>query len=116
MPRGAKPPPGGFCLFRAIVAAADFITTASVALTRDDPCATMTATREVVAMKLEEALHILAAHQAQLRALSLEQVSVFGSVARNEAGDDSDVDILVEFTPGVRVGMFEFLDIQETLS
>ena len=67
-------------------------------------------------MKLEEALRILAAHQAELRVLGVERVSVFGSVARNEAGEDSDVDILVEFTPGVRVGMFEFLDIQETLS
>ena len=67
-------------------------------------------------MMLEDALRILAAHQAQLRALGVEQVSVFGSVARNEAGEDSDIDILVEFAPGVRIGMFEFLDIQETLS
>jgi uncharacterized protein len=85
-------------------------------LTRDAPYATMTETREVVAMKLEEALGILAAHRAQLRALGVEQVSVFGSVARNEAGEDSDIDILVEFAPGARIGMFEFLDIQEALS
>lgn len=67
-------------------------------------------------MKLEEALRILATHQEQLRALGVAQVSVFGSVARNEAGDGSDIDILVEFLPGARIGMFEFLDIQETLS
>lgn len=76
----------------------------------------MAATEEVVVIKREEALRILAAHQAKLRAMGMEQISVFGSVARNEAGESSDIDILIEFTPGARIGMFEFLDIQEALS
>lgn len=46
----------------------------------------------------------------------VERLSIFGSVARDEAGEDSDVDILVEFTPGAHVGMFEFLDVQEALA
>ena len=67
-------------------------------------------------MRREEALRILAAHKAQLRTMGVEHVSVFGSVARDEADEASDIDILVEFAPGARIGLFEFLDIQEALA
>ena len=36
-------------------------------------------------------------HRAEWRALGVAQVQVFGSVARGEAGEGSDVDVLVEF-------------------
>ena len=41
-------------------------------------------------------------------------LAVFGSVARDEAGPDSDVDIIVEYdkTPG----FFAFVDLQDRLS
>lgn len=67
-------------------------------------------------MKRDDVLRILTEHRQQLRAMGAERLSVFGSVARDEAGEDSDVDILVELTPGARIGMFEFLALQETLS
>jgi len=43
--------------------------------------------------KREEILRIAAKHGAC-------NVRVFGSVARGEAGDESDIDLLVEFGPG----------------
>jgi uncharacterized protein len=67
-------------------------------------------------MKREEALKVLAAHREELRAMGVERLSLFGSVARDEAGVGSDVDLLVEFTPGASIGIFEFLDVQETLA
>jgi predicted nucleotidyltransferase len=67
-------------------------------------------------MNRDEVLRILAQHRQQLRAMGAERLSVFDSLARDEADDDSDVDILVEFTPGARIGMFEFLALQETLA
>jgi len=67
-------------------------------------------------MKRDDVLRILAAHRQQLRAMGAERLSVFGSVARDEADAGSDVDILVELAPGARIGMFEFLALQETLS
>ena len=48
--------------------------------------------------------------------MGVERLSLFGSVARDQAGDDSDVDILVEFVPGTPIGIFEFLDVQEFLA
>ena len=67
-------------------------------------------------MKREEALKVLAAHREELRAMGVERLSLFGSVARDEAGEDSDVDLLVEFTPGTSIGIFEFLGVQEALT
>src|SRR5712692_8059148 len=42
-------------------------------------------------------------------------LALFGSVLRDDFRPDSDVDILVEFEPGTRLG-FAFVDVQEELS
>lgn len=49
------------------------------------------------------------------RKYGIERLSFFGSVIRDDFSDDSDVDILVEFLPGSRVG-FSFFSLQEELS
>lgn len=48
------------------------------------------------------ALELLKAHAAELRALGVRRIGVFGSVARGEAHGASDVDVFVEFAPGQR--------------
>ena len=50
-------------------------------------------TRELVRSKREEILRIAARHGAV-------HVRIFGSTARDEADDESDVDFLVEMEPG----------------
>ena len=55
-------------------------------------------------MRRAEALAILAGHRAELEGeFGVTSLALFGSVARDEAGPDSDVDVLVEFreTPGL---------------
>ncbi len=64
-------------------------------------------------MRRDEALTILAAHKAELRQHHVRSLSIFGSVARDEAGPDSDVDALVEFDQPV--GLFAFLGLKEYL-
>jgi len=49
-------------------------------------------------MTRNEALEILTAHREELSAFGLRRLALFGSVARDEAGPDSDVDVLVEFS------------------
>ncbi len=44
------------------------------------------------------------------------RLSVFGSVLRGDCGPDSDVDLLVEFLPGQRVGLFKFCELAGELS
>lgn len=42
----------------------------------------------------------LAHTQAEIFRLGVQRLALFGSVQRNEARSDSDVDVLVEFLPG----------------
>ena len=50
-------------------------------------------------MNLDDVLRILRAREAELRARGIERLSVFGSLARGEAGPQSDVDLAAEVTP-----------------
>jgi hypothetical protein len=65
-------------------------------------------------MDRDEALALLRAHMDELRTLGVLEISIFGSVARGEAGPDSDVDVLVELGPGI--GLFRFVDNRYRLS
>lgn len=44
----------------------------------------------------DDVLAILAAHRDEIRAHGVTSLALFGSVARNEAGPDSDIDLLIE--------------------
>jgi predicted nucleotidyltransferase len=49
------------------------------------------------------------------RRYGVKELSLFGSAARGEMRQNSDVDIMVEFEPGVRVGLIKFEDLAEEL-
>jgi len=62
-------------------------------------------------MKRDEVVRILKAHQAELHEqYGVKSLALFGSVAREEARPDSDVDLLVEFDRPV--GLFAFIGLQ----
>ena len=65
-------------------------------------------------MRREEALRILAAHRRELRELfSVKSLRLFGSVARDEASEQSDVDVVVDFDE--IPSLFGFLKLQRYL-
>ena len=67
-------------------------------------------------MKRDDALEILSANQERLlKDFSVKSLSIFGSVARDEATDVSDIDVLVEFQEGKIVGLFEFIRLMHFL-
>jgi hypothetical protein len=43
---------------------------------------------------------------------SIRRLSLFGSVLRDDFRPESDVDVLIEFEEGARVGLFEFLEMR----
>lgn len=65
-------------------------------------------------MKRAEALAILQAHQEELRSMGIKSLHLFGSVARDEARPDSDIDLLVEFD-GRPIGLFAIARMEEYL-
>lgn len=42
----------------------------------------------------------------------IRTLAFFGSVLRDDFRPDSDVDVLIEFTPDLRVGLFELMEMQ----
>ena len=65
-------------------------------------------------MDSQTTLSMLRANRDALEEYSVASLALFGSVARDEADDTSDVDILVEFSRPV--GLFEFVRLQRFLA
>jgi uncharacterized protein len=57
---------------------------------------------------LNDVLDALRAHESELRRFGVFHAAVFGSVARGEAGADSDIDVLVELDETHPLGIFEY--------
>ena len=67
-------------------------------------------------MKRDEVMRILSAQLANLHEqYGVRRVDLFGSVARDEAGPDSDVDLLVEFERPIGLRFFELQEYFENL-
>lgn len=49
------------------------------------------------------------------RRYSVKELSLFGSAARGEMHPGSDIDLMVEFQPGVRIGLIKFATFIEDL-
>jgi len=59
-------------------------------------------------MKRDEVIAVLRAHEPELKSAGIESVRVFGSVARGEATDASDVDLVVKLRRGMHEGGFDY--------
>ena len=46
----------------------------------------------------------------------IRRLALFGSVLRDDFGPESDIDVLVEFEPGTKVGLFKLYDLEQELS
>ncbi len=66
-------------------------------------------------MQPEEAIAKLREHEAELRRLGVERLYLFGSTARGEAREDSDVDLFFDYERG-KLGLFELMDVKEQAS
>lgn len=64
-------------------------------------------------MNREQVIAVVQAHRAQLQALGVKSLDLFGSVARDEARDDSDVDFLVEFA--IQASLFDLFRVKHFL-
>ena len=65
-------------------------------------------------MRRQEVIQKLAAHRDEIRAMGVRSLGVFGSAARDETTEQSDVDLLVEFVEPV--GLFHFTRVRRRLT
>jgi len=63
-------------------------------------------------MKRDEAIGRLKAHETELKRLGVERLYLFGSTARGDATESSDVDLFFDYEKG-KFGLFELMDVKE---
>ena len=64
-------------------------------------------------LKRDDVLALLNTYKPSLKEFKVKSLLIFGSVARDEANAESDVDLLVEFEQ--TVGLFTFVRLQQYL-
>jgi uncharacterized protein len=64
-------------------------------------------------MDRDAAIATLRAHEAEFKQLGVEHLYLFGSTARGEARDDSDVDLFFDYPRG-KFGLYELMDVKAT--
>ena len=62
-------------------------------------------------MTRDEAIGRLQRHETELRRLGVERLFLFGSTARGEARENSDVDLFFDYEKG-KLGLFELMDVK----
>jgi predicted nucleotidyltransferase len=63
-------------------------------------------------MERSEVIAKLKQHEAELKRLGIEHLYLFGSTARGQAREDSDVDLFFDHPEG-SLGLFALLDVKE---
>lgn len=66
-------------------------------------------------MERDAVIATLRAHKAELQQLGVQHLYLFGSTARGEAREDSDVDLFFDYEKG-RLGLYELMDVKERAS
>jgi len=64
----------------------------------------------------DRVINTLRAHMTELRSAGIRHLSLFGSVARGEAGPDSDIDLAVELDRNAHVTLITLSAMERRLS
>jgi uncharacterized protein len=67
-------------------------------------------------MKSDEIISKLRAHESELRAAGVTSLALFGSAARGEQREDSDIDVVVKLSDEARRGGFAYFGRIDSLS
>ena len=65
---------------------------------------------------LEEISAFLVSQKPHLARLGIKKIGVFGSYVRGDQNSDSDLDILVDLERPAKIGLLEFIGIEQDIS
>jgi uncharacterized protein len=68
-----------------------------------------------IALTASDVVATLRAREPALRQAGITRLSLFGSVARNEAGPDSDIDLAAEFDPSAKMDLIRLVGLEQDL-
>lgn len=64
----------------------------------------------------DRAIAILRAHEGELKAAGVRSLRIFGSVARDEAGPDSDIDLEAAFEDASKLTLLDLAKLERRLA
>src|ERR1700759_1234557 len=64
-------------------------------------------------MDSSEAIETLRRSQRALRERGVIHAALFGSLARGDHRSDSDIDVMIEIDPDVRMTVFDYVDLKD---
>jgi uncharacterized protein len=67
-------------------------------------------------MNSSDAVQILKRSEHALREHGVMHAALFGSLARGDHRSDSDIDIMVEIDPDVRMTVFDYVDLKDYIA
>ena len=67
-------------------------------------------------MDRQSIIAILQKHQAELHRQGVLHAALFGSVARGDASPGSDIDIMIDLDPNVRLGAFDYVGLKDYIA
>ena len=67
-------------------------------------------------MNRDTIIATLKSREADLRRLGVRHIALFGSAARDEATEASDIDILVDLQPDAPIGVFEYVGLTQFIA
>jgi predicted nucleotidyltransferase len=68
------------------------------------------------AMDRQSVIAILKNHQAELQRQGVLHAALFGSIARDDAGPESDIDIMVDLDPEAHLGVYDYVGLKEYIA
>ena len=73
------------------------------------------ATKSRTCPSADDVIATLRAHEVELRAAGIKRLSLFGSVARGDAGPDSDVDLVAELDRAARIDLVRLVGLERQI-
>lgn len=67
-------------------------------------------------MNKRAVIAMLKQHRAELERQGVQHAALFGSLARDEARPESDIDIMIELDPQTTLGVFEYVGLKDYIA
>jgi predicted nucleotidyltransferase len=67
-------------------------------------------------MDRDQVINILRTHESDLKSAGIVRLSLFGSIARNDAGPESDIDLVAAFDESRKLSLLDVIHVENQIA